>query len=113
MAPNLLGNSLYIAETTIEQHPTDKSNNKPDPQILSSLNQNGTKTIEPYRVRLVWRNIIAFVYLHIAAVYGLYLCFTSAKASTVIASKLNCKQITNIFRFKCNSKKIEKNPFFF
>lgn len=88
MAPNLLGNSLYIAESTIEQLPSDKLNKTKEQQILSSNNQNETKTtIEPYRVILVWRNIIAFIYLHIAAIYGLYLCFTSAKSSTILVSK--------------------------
>lgn len=88
MAPNLLGNSLYIAESTIEQLSSDKLNKTKEQQILSSNNQNETKTtIEPYRVILVWRNIIAFIYLHIAAIYGLYLCFTSAKSSTILVSK--------------------------
>lgn len=35
------------------------------------------------KLQLVWRNIILFTYLHIVAVYGLYLCFTSAKWATV------------------------------
>lgn len=88
MAPNLLGNSLYIAESSIEQIPSDKLINTKEQSILSSNNQNGTKTtIDPYRVILVWRNIIAFLYLHIAAIYGCYLCFTSAKTSTNITSK--------------------------
>lgn len=89
MAPNLLGNSLYIAESTIEQLPLDKLNKTKEHQILSSNNhQNENKTtIEPYRIILVWRNIIAFIYLHIAAFYGLYLCFTSAKSSTLLVSK--------------------------
>ncbi|XP_059477478.1 acyl-CoA Delta-9 desaturase-like isoform X1 [Neocloeon triangulifer] len=29
---------------------------------------------ETYKVHLVWRNIIAFIYLHLGALYGLYLC---------------------------------------
>jgi len=33
--------------------------------------------------KYVWRNIILFVYLHIASLYGLYLALTSAKWSTV------------------------------
>jgi stearoyl-CoA desaturase (Delta-9 desaturase) len=40
-------------------------------------------------VKLVWRNIILFVYLHFAAVYGLWLMLTSAKWSTGIFGK-NC-----------------------
>lgn len=34
------------------------------------------------KIRLVWRNIILFVYLHIAAVYGLWLMLTSAQYKT-------------------------------
>lgn len=33
---------------------------------------------------LVWRNIILFSFLHLVALYGIYLCFTSAKIFTVI-----------------------------
>lgn len=33
---------------------------------------------------LVWRNIIAFAYVHLAAVYGAYLMLTSAKLATSI-----------------------------
>ena len=36
------------------------------------------------KVRLVWRNIILFAYLHLAAVYGLWLMLTSAMWSTGI-----------------------------
>lgn len=34
------------------------------------------------KMRLVWRNIILFAYLHLAAVYGLWLMLTSASWST-------------------------------
>lgn len=36
------------------------------------------------KLELVWRNIILFIYLHMVGLYGLYLCFTSAKWRTVI-----------------------------
>merc|ERR1712071_322796 len=32
-----------------------------------------------YRLEIVWRNVLVFVYLHIAAVYGGYLMLTAAK----------------------------------
>ncbi|XP_017473248.1 PREDICTED: acyl-CoA Delta(11) desaturase-like [Rhagoletis zephyria] len=41
------------------------------------------KKAEKRRFKLVWRNIIAFVYVHLAAVYGLYLMLTSAKWQTI------------------------------
>lgn len=36
------------------------------------------------KIRLVWRNIILFAYLHVAAVYGLWLMLTSAQWATGI-----------------------------
>lgn len=39
------------------------------------------------KIRLVWRNIILFIYLHLAAVYGLWLLLTSAKLITSIFGK--------------------------
>lgn len=40
------------------------------------------------KIRLVWRNIILFAYLHLAAVYGLWLLLTSAQLVTSIFGKL-------------------------
>ncbi|XP_056640408.1 acyl-CoA Delta-9 desaturase-like [Diorhabda sublineata] len=40
------------------------------------------------KVELVWRNIILFIYLHLVALYGLYLIFTSAKILTTITNVL-------------------------
>lgn len=42
---------------------------------------------DPYPRKLVWRNIIAFAYLHIAALYGGYLFLFSAKWQTDIFGK--------------------------
>lgn len=44
------------------------------------------------KLELVWRNIILFAYLHLAALYGVWLMFTSAKLATSVLGK-------NIFRF--------------
>ncbi|KAH8247057.1 hypothetical protein KR032_008292 [Drosophila birchii] len=41
------------------------------------------KKAEKRRLKLVWRNIIAFGYLHLAALYGAYLLVTSAKWQTI------------------------------
>jgi stearoyl-CoA desaturase (delta-9 desaturase) len=37
---------------------------------------------ERRKLKLVWRNIILFAYLHVAAIYGLWLMLTSAKWAT-------------------------------
>ncbi|GLG94870.1 Acyl-CoA Delta(11) desaturase [Gryllus bimaculatus] len=42
------------------------------------------KPREPYRRQIVWRNVILFIYLHLAALYGAYLAVTSAKIVTTI-----------------------------
>lgn len=41
------------------------------------------KKAEKRKLKLVWRNIIAFAYLHAAALYGAWLMLTSAMWSTV------------------------------
>ncbi|RZC41504.1 FA desaturase domain containing protein [Asbolus verrucosus] len=39
---------------------------------------------EPYKVQIVWRNILLFIYLHIAGLYGLYCFIFTAKWNTVL-----------------------------
>lgn len=39
------------------------------------------------KIQLVWRNIILFAYVHLAAVYGLYLMLASARIYTGIFGK--------------------------
>lgn len=46
---------------------------------ISTLKKAETRTL-----KLVWRNIILFAYLHISAVYGLYLMLFSARIYTGI-----------------------------
>ncbi|XP_014279996.2 acyl-CoA Delta-9 desaturase isoform X1 [Halyomorpha halys] len=60
MAPNVVTSTL-TCETTIPNPPVKK----------------------PYKRSIVWRNVLLFIYLHIAALYGLYLMFFSAKLATV------------------------------
>jgi len=39
--------------------------------------------------KIVWRNVILFGYLHLAALYGMLLIFTSAKIATTVFGKFN------------------------
>lgn len=41
------------------------------------------KKAEKRKLKLVWRNILLFGYLHLAALYGAWLCLSSAKWPTV------------------------------
>jgi stearoyl-CoA desaturase (delta-9 desaturase) len=64
--------------------------------VSGVLNENDVETIDGglkaqpqgyarrRSLKLVWRNIILFIYLHIAALYGLWLMLTSAKWTTGI-----------------------------
>ncbi|KOB69615.1 Terminal desaturase [Operophtera brumata] len=59
--------------TRIEHDITEEENNKlKGPQA------------GPRVFQIVYRNLVVFAYWHLAAIYGLYLCFTSAKFATII-----------------------------
>lgn len=42
---------------------------------------------EKRKPQLVWRNILLFAYMHLAALYGIYLMFTSARIYTSLLGK--------------------------
>lgn len=50
--------------------------------IDGGLSKPVVKFAERRKLKLVWRNIILFAYLHVAAIYGLWLMLTSAKWAT-------------------------------
>lgn len=47
-----------------------------------------TSAQKPYRLQIRWRNVFLLGYLHLAALYGLYLTVTSAKILTTIFGKI-------------------------
>lgn len=53
-----------------------------DEEVPTMPHISEVKQPEKYKLRLVWRNIILFAYLHIAALYGFVLMFTSARIYT-------------------------------
>lgn len=76
--------------------PNATTANQPPTEVTGVLNECDAETIdgglvkditklkraEKRKLTLVWRNIIAFAYLHLAALYGLWLLLTSAKWQT-------------------------------
>lgn len=51
---------------------------------------------------IVWRNVMLFGYLHLAALYGVLLMFTSAKIATTIFGMLNNLNIKyNLLIYLC------------
>ncbi|XP_014289670.1 acyl-CoA Delta-9 desaturase [Halyomorpha halys] len=82
MSPNLTGSAtgLFLAEaevTTAQLTTTATANPTSRPK---------TEKEDPYAWKIVWRNVLAFVYLHVGALYGLYLAFTVASGYTVLWS---------------------------
>ena len=59
-----------------------------EPVIDPTLDKQLQPSKEKYSIKIVWRNVILMSALHIAAIYGAYLCFVSAKWQTNLAGKL-------------------------
>lgn len=56
------------------------------PQVLQPAVPE-SKTTPQYRWQIVWRNVAIFIYLHAAAIYGLYIGLGKAKWQTNIFCK--------------------------
>lgn len=78
--------ATLLSEET-QENVCKKKSSKEEGSSPLSLFWKSNKSKSKYKWKIVWRNVIAFLYLHISAVYGLYLCFTGAKLITVIYSK--------------------------
>lgn len=85
MAPNLFGTSatLFLEATQQDVSQKKPSSEKNATQKLSSL-QKAQSAKPKYEWKIVWRNVIAFVYLHLGALYGLYLLIVAAKFYTAL-----------------------------
>jgi stearoyl-CoA desaturase (delta-9 desaturase) len=58
-----------------------------EPEITDLLDK--TKARLPFKREIVWRNVVLMSLLHLSALYGLYLCFVSAKWQTIAFGKYN------------------------
>ncbi|XP_046456692.1 acyl-CoA Delta-9 desaturase-like isoform X1 [Daphnia pulex] len=38
----------------------------------------------PHTLEIIWRNVMVYIYLHLTALYGFYLCFTSATLTATL-----------------------------
>jgi hypothetical protein len=90
MAPNLTtASALFLAEAegsvgyqSKSQKPASVVRSRSAPQ-----KENEDQSTKQYKWDIRWRNVIAFLYLHIFTLYGMYLTFTAAKYQTIIWSK--------------------------
>ncbi|XP_012276541.1 acyl-CoA Delta(11) desaturase [Orussus abietinus] len=80
MAPNLFGNSATLFLEASQQDAIQKA------PAVSTKSSSSSSQEPKYKWNIVWRNVIAFVYLHLGALFGFYLFFTSAKFLTFLWS---------------------------
>lgn len=96
MAPNLLGNIMLgnsadpvqIISKPVEYH--DRTISQPQPRIVkvTETRKPSQSTGPKYKWEIVWRNVIAFIYLHTFGLYGLYLLFNGCQLKTVYWGKI-------------------------
>jgi stearoyl-CoA desaturase (delta-9 desaturase) len=54
----------------------------------------------PHTLEIIWRNVVVYIYLHLTALYGFYLCFTSATlTATLIWGKILIAMCSDIRQF--------------
>ncbi|KAF2879887.1 hypothetical protein ILUMI_26282 [Ignelater luminosus] len=85
MAPNLLGNSaLFLAEATTTEEPVPQVINRTTHRQNINAKQSSKLGHPRYRWQIVWRNVLAFAYLHTAGLYGLYLLVFACTGKTFL-----------------------------
>ncbi|CAL7934099.1 unnamed protein product [Xylocopa violacea] len=85
MAPNLFGTSATLYLEASQQNVLQGKSTTENTASQKLLVQNSFNSQQPkYKWRIVWRNVLAFIYLHIASFYGVYLIFTQAKFITFV-----------------------------
>jgi len=76
MAPNLLSNSIVLADAQIDK---DETISQTPVKSKQASHQSQHKT---YKMQIVWLNVALMTYLHLSALYGVFLLFTKAKWAT-------------------------------
>ena len=72
---------------------------EPSVELKGDLNDllQAQKNQKPYKIQIVWRNVIIMGLLHVAAIYGATLCFGTAKWQTVVAGM--CFTLHDLFSY--------------
>ncbi|CAK9830062.1 Acyl-CoA Delta-9 desaturase [Anthophora retusa] len=88
MAPNLFGTSatLYLEASQQDVHQEKSTTEKVNSQNL--LIQKSSTPNKKYQWKIVWRNLIAFLYLHLGSLYGIYCLFTEGSIYTLAWSNI-------------------------
>ncbi|XP_011878877.1 PREDICTED: acyl-CoA Delta(11) desaturase-like [Vollenhovia emeryi] len=86
MAPNLFGNSATLFLEASQQN-VSQNKSVAEKIVTQQLSTQKIQNSQPkYKWKIVWRNVIVFAYLHLGAVYGLYILITAAKFYTILWS---------------------------
>lgn len=89
MAPTIMGTStIFLDEAAraaeiVKSVYTQADVRKQQTQIPPVT----SKEPQQYKREIVWRNVVFFVYLHCAALYGFYLIFTEIRFYTFLFGK--------------------------
>lgn len=96
MAPNMTKRPVGAPSVLFNEDDSEPSVVDEGNQIAEGETVENNK-YKPYRYQrqIVWRNVALFVYLHIAALYGAYLMFASAKIATSIWGNLKLFLLIN------------------
>lgn len=66
--------------------------------LVPDDNQIVEEKIQPYKRKIVWRNVILYSTLHVGAAYGFYVAVTKAMWLTLVWGKL-CEKICELSIF--------------
>jgi hypothetical protein len=81
---------LFEDEDVIDTTAAQKTHQLENNTSSTTPADKSTSAQKPYRLQIRWRNVFLLGYLHLAALYGLYLSFTSAKLLTSIFGEFGC-----------------------
>lgn len=82
MPPNATSNVMVECTGVLNECDAETIDGGLDKNIVELKHANDRK------LKLVWRNIILFAYVHLAAIYGAWLMLTSAKIYTALFGSL-------------------------
>lgn len=93
---NVMGTTIVTTETQSLRDPTSYIRNGTDQKY--AINETADSSNRKFWSLIVWRNVILFLYVHLAAIYGFYLAFTKIKGiTTVWGEYCNLTSILAIF----------------
>ena len=80
-----MGTTLVTTET---QSVRDSTSHVPsETEQKSSIKTAEASNNHQVQRRIVWRNVIVFIYVHVAALYGIYLLIVKAKGLTLLCGE--------------------------